>query len=260
MSSPFDLSSKVSLVTGAGSGLGRTFCEAMAENGSHVVCADVNEVSAKQTADLVKKTGIRTLAIKADVSSHQDVRAMFEQVKRKFGRLDILFNNAGISSKSLRLHEMPLSDWNRVINVDLTGVFLCMQEGVKLMLGQRKGSVINISSVLGMVGRAAKANYCAAKAGVIALTECAAADYGPDGIRVNAIAPGFFSGTKLGESAGLNAGETQKLWAAMAGRTALRRVGEPSEIKGLAVYLASDASSFVSGATFIIDGGLVSTI
>ena len=257
----FDLSGKVALITGAGSGLGRVFCEAMAEYGSDVVCADINETWAKETEDITAKNGVKTLVIKADVSKPEDVKAMFRKVDQEFGRLDILFNNAGIAGVVTKLHETPLEDWNRVVGINLTGVFLCMQEGIKLMLRQKSGSIINISSILGLVGVdpdiLAAGSYCATKHGVIGLTKQGAAEYGRDGIRVNAIAPGWHQGTRLGKSSGTIRTEeqVQQFQKELVSRTPMKRTGDPAELKGLAVYLASDASKFVNGATFVHDGG-----
>jgi len=249
----------VSLVTGAGSGLGRVFCEVLAEHGSHVVCSDINEAWAKETADIIAKVGVKTVVVRADVSKQEEVKAMFRKVEQEFGKLDILFNNAGIATRGAKLHEMPLEDWTKVIDIDLTGVFLCMQEGIKLMLRQKSGSIINISSTLGLVASdpaiLATSNYVAAKHGVIGLTKSAAVQYGPDNIRVNAIAPGFHGPTKLGDVEKKSEEQAQAYMAEVIALTPMKRVAKPEELKGLAVYLASDASSFVTGATFVEDGG-----
>jgi NAD(P)-dependent dehydrogenase (short-subunit alcohol dehydrogenase family) len=255
----FDLKGKVSLITGAGSGLGRVFCEAMAEHGSNVVCSDINGDWAQETNRIITKYGTKTLAVKTDVSKQNEVKALFREVKQKFGKLDVLFNNAGIATKGAKIHEMRLGDWNKVIAVNLTGTFLCMQEGLKLMLRQKGGSIINISSILGLVGIApdilAIQHYIASKHGIIGLTRAAAAQYGPDNIRVNAIAPGFIAGTRLGDVENRTEGETQTWMQKVIPQTPLKRFGRPEELKGLAVLLASDASSFISGAVYLVDGG-----
>jgi NAD(P)-dependent dehydrogenase (short-subunit alcohol dehydrogenase family) len=256
----FNLTGKVSLVTGAGSGLGRVFCEAMAEYGSDVVCSDINETWAKETAGIIAKYGVKTLVVKADVSKQDEIKALFGKVDQEFGRLDVLFNNAGITTKGVRLHERRLEDWDKVIAVNLTGTFLCMQEGIKLMLRQKSGSIINISSLLGLVATApdilATEHYTASKHGVIGLTKTAAVQYGPDNIRVNAIAPGFYGGTRLGNVEGRSEDEAQA-WAEKTIKKLipLGRFAEAKELKGLAVFLASDASSYVTGATYVTDGG-----
>lgn len=255
----FDLAGKVSLVTGAGSGLGRVFCEAMAEHGSDVVCSDINRVWAEETAGMIAKYGVKTVIVKADVAKQSEVKALFKKADREFGKLDVLINNAGIATKGARLHEMSLEDWNKVIAVNLTGTFLCMQEGIKLMLRQKSGSIINLSSVLGLVAAdpeiLAINHYTASKHGIIGLTKTAAAQYGPYNIRVNAIAPGFYAGTKLGDVEGRTKEEAQ-VWAEkVIPLTPMRRFADPKEIKGLAVFLASDASSFITGSTYVTDGG-----
>ena len=255
----FNLTGKVSLITGAGSGLGRIFCEAMAECGSDVVCADINMTWAEETAGIIAKYGVKTAAVKADVSQENEVKALFRKVQQEFGKLDILFNNAGLATKGVKLDEMPLADWNKVISVDLTGVFLCMQQGIKLMLQQRGGSIINISSILGTIGMnpdiLATSNYVAAKHGVIGLTKSAAVQYGQDNIRVNAIAPGFIENTRLSDVEERNKKQDQGSLDRVTELTPMRRFGKPEELKGLAALLASDASSFITGATFILDGG-----
>ena len=255
----FDLTGKVSLVTGAGSGLGRVFCEAMAENGSDVVCSDINKAWAEETAHMIAKYGVKTVVVKADVAKQSEVKALFKKADQEFGKLNVLINNAGIATKGARLHEMSLEDWNKVIAVNLTGTFLCMQEGIKLMLRQKSGSIINLSSVLGLVAAdpeiLAINHYTASKHGIIGLTKTAAAQYGPYNIRVNAIAPGFYAGTKLGDVEGRTKKEAE-VWAEkVIPLTPMRRFADPKEIKGLAVFLASDASSFITGSTYVTDGG-----
>lgn len=255
----FDLSGKVSLVTGAGSGIGRVFCEAMAEYGSDVVCADINETQAKETEAIIAKNGTKTLVVSGDVSNPEDVKAMFGKVDQEFGRLDILFNNAGIVTKNARVHETSLADWDKVIAINLTGVFLCMQEGIKLMLRQKKGVIVNIASIVGHVGVdpeiTAGSNYAAAKAGVVGLTKQGAVEYASEGIRVNAILPGWHGGTKLGAPKDRSEEQLQDFVKKITERTPMQRRGEAAELKGLAIYLASDASGFVTGTTFIHDGG-----
>jgi NAD(P)-dependent dehydrogenase (short-subunit alcohol dehydrogenase family) len=255
----FDLTGKVSLITGAGSGLGRVFCEAMAEHGSDVVCSDINEAWARETAGMIAKYGVKTLVVKADVSKQDEVKALFRKVGQEFGKLDVLFNNAGIATKGVKIHEMRLEDWNKVIGVNLTGTFLCMQEGIKLMLRQKSGSIINISSILGLVAAdpdiLAIPHYIASKHGIIGLTKAAAVQYGPDNIRVNAIAPGFYAGTKLGDVEERTKAEAQAWAQKVIPLTPMKRFGKPEELKGLAVFLASDASSFITGATYLTDGG-----
>jgi NAD(P)-dependent dehydrogenase (short-subunit alcohol dehydrogenase family) len=257
-----DLSGKVALVTGGGSGLGREFCDVLAEYGAVVVCADFYLERAEETCRIIEKYGHRTLAIKVDVSLYEQVKSIFQQLEDEFGRLDILVNNAGIAPPSVLIHETDVEDWRRVIDVDLNGVFYCMKEGLGIMARQKTGVVINIASVLG-VGAIepailAQCPYTAAKHGVIGLTKQAAAEYGQFGVRVNCIAPGFYKGTRLPESLKIKptaaqAAERAKL---ILSRTPLGRTAEVSELKGLLLYLASENSSFITGAVIVSDGGM----
>ena len=261
MSKPdiFDLSGKVSLITGGSSGIGRVFCEAMAESGSNVVLSyNTNEAGARETEAMVAKYGVKTLVVKADVSKPEEVKSLFEKVGQKFGKLDILFNNAGIDMRPPRIHEMPLELWDKMIAVDLTGTFMCMQEGIKLMLRQKKGSIINISSICGLGGTRKdildNPGYVATKHAVIGLTKQGAAEYASDGIRVNAIAPGFFP-SRIARDVVMSDEQVQYFVKTSSDMTLMGRWGKPDELKGIAIYLASDAASFVTGATFVIDGG-----
>lgn len=256
----FDLSGKVSVVTGAGSGLGRIFSETLAEHGSHVVCADINLNWAKETSDMLVDYDVKALAMEVDVSNPDSVGALFRRVDQEFGKLDVLFNNAGISAKGTRIHEMQLEQWNRVINVNLTGTLLCMQEGLKIMLRQKSGSIINISSILGLTAIdpniLSNPHYIASKHGIIGLTKAAAAQYGPDNIRVNAISPGFYKGTRLPDTDKRTPEQSKIAGEMILSQTPLRRVATPEELKGLSVMLASDkASGFITGAVFVSDGG-----
>jgi NAD(P)-dependent dehydrogenase (short-subunit alcohol dehydrogenase family) len=260
----FDLYGKVALITGGASGLGRVFCEALAEFGADVAIADINEPEARQTAGLIGNLGGRSLAVKADVSHPDEVQHMVDEAVAQLGTIDILVNNAGITAKGNRIGEMPLEDWDRVIAVDLRGVFLCTRAVLPVFLKQARGNIINIASVYGIrpffeIGQLKpNAPYAAAKAGVISLTKETALEYARDGIRVNCIAPGWHRGTRLGSAMQATGGEEvlKKYEEALDRTTPMGRCGEPSELKGLVVYLASDASSFVTGQVFISDGGI----
>ena len=190
----FSLDGKVALVTGGGRGLGRAFCEALAEAGANVVCTGRNENDIKETVELISRFGHEALAIRADVTVPEDIERMVKEAVLKFGKLDIAVNNAATMSKPCRFHEMPLEDWQKVITIDLTGFFLCMCEEIKVMLKQGRGSIINMASfggaLLGM-GRG-NAAYCGSKGAVAGLTRDLACEWGSKGIRVNAIAPSWF--------------------------------------------------------------------
>lgn len=257
-----DLSGKVALVTGGGSGLGREFCDVLAEYGADVVCPDFYLDRAKETCEIIQKYGHRTMALKVDVAQYPQVKAMFLEVRNKFGKLDILVNNAGIAPASALIHETNPEDWQRVIDVDLNGVFYCLKEGLGIMVQKKSGAVINIASNLGIAasepGILAQSPYVAAKHAVVGLTRQAAAEYGQFGIRVNCIAPGFHRGTRLPESLKVKADEKgdQERMQLILARTPLGRTAESKELKGLLLYLASENSSFTTGAVIVSDGGM----
>ena len=253
----FDLSGKVALVTGGGSGIGRAYCEAMAEFGADVACAGRTEHKLKKTVELIRPYGHRAIAIKADISKEDEIEKMIDRTIKELGKLDIVFCNAGIAIPFNRIHEVPVEDWDSLMAVNLRGVFLLMRAALRYMVKQKSGCIINTASIMGIrAGGEGKsltnlAAYSTAKAGVIALTRNAAVEYGRDGIRVNAIAPGY-------HRTALTPPEKRKEVEALHIRNIpLGRVGKPGELKGLAVWLASDASSFVTGQTFVQDGGMI---
>lgn len=258
----YDLTGKVAMVTGGGSGLGREFCDVLAEFGADVVCPDLHKNRAEETCEIIKQYGHRALAMEVDVSNYDQVYTMFQQVVASFGKLDILVNNAGVAPPSVLIDQIDLKDWHRVIDIDLNGVFYCLREGLRIMRKQERGIVINIASTLGVSAHEpailAQAPYVAAKHAVVGLTKQAAAEYGQYGIRVNCIAPGFHHGTRLPESMGIkpNEDETRARKLLINSRIPLGRTAEPKELKGLLLYLASENSSFMTGATVVYDGGL----
>jgi NAD(P)-dependent dehydrogenase (short-subunit alcohol dehydrogenase family) len=249
----FDLSGKVALITGGGSGFGRAFCEGMAEFGADVACCDIIEARAQETVDLVKKFGHRAIAIKADVSKLDEIEVMVDQTIKKLGSLNIVFANAGVSEKTrgIRIHEKPVEDWDYTMGVNLRGVFFLMRSVFPHMMRQKAGSFITTASIGGLwpVLIPAAAVYATSKAGVIMLTKAAARQYAEDGIRVNAICPGYHRTGMFPPEVSKNLEEYH------ISRIPLKRAGLPEEIKGLAIWLASDASRFVTGQIFIQDGG-----
>jgi NAD(P)-dependent dehydrogenase (short-subunit alcohol dehydrogenase family) len=255
----FDLSGKIALITGGGSGIGRAYCEAMAEFGADVACNDIAEKKAQETVRLISKFGHRAIAIKADASKQDEIERMVNRTIEEFGKLDIVFCNAGLIIPPHRIHEVPIEDWDRLMALNLRGVFLLMQAALRVMVKQKSGCIINTASVAGLhAGGEGKsltnvATYAAAKAGVILLTRHAAVEYGKDGIRVNAIAPGYH---RTGLESTVPPEVRKEHEDIMVRNTPLRRVGMPEDLKGLAVWLASDASSFVTGQTIVQDGGL----
>jgi gluconate 5-dehydrogenase len=257
----FNIKGSVAIVTGAATGLGRLFARTLAAAGAKVVCADVDVNLLEKTVSDIKSAGQDALALKADVSLPEDVRKMVHKTVSEYGSLDVAINNAGIITAPCRFHEIKYEDWNRLMAIDLTGVFLCMQQELRAMMDGRKGVIVNIASVAGLRGvspeHKPRANYVAAKHGVIGLTKQAALEYATHNIRVNAIAPGWFSGTDLNRERLQN--KTESEMALEKKRNAfvpMERKGTLDELKGLILYLTSDASSYVSGQVFAIDGGV----
>lgn len=249
----FALNGRVAVVTGAAGGLGLALCEAMAEAGADVVCADLDTDRVAETAARVRALGRRALPLRCDVTNQKDVRAMVAETLSFAGRLDILFNNAGISHRPTALHKMKSAEWNRVLAVDLNGVYYCSREALKSMVKQGAGKIINIASIWGLVGSSSVKPlpaYNAAKGAVINLTREMGLEYAPHGINVNAICPGFFA-TGLGNGAFTNPDFVK----AVSAMTAVGRVGQPRELKGAAIFLASAASDYVCGQLLVVDGG-----
>jgi NAD(P)-dependent dehydrogenase (short-subunit alcohol dehydrogenase family) len=249
----------VALVTGAGSGLGRAICEAMAKHGADVCCIGRTMQTLKDTVELISRFGHRALAIRADISRPEEVEGMVKKAVAEFGTIDILFNNAGISRPATKVGETPIEDWDVVIDINLRGTFLCMRAVLPLMVKQKRGSIINISSI-GAFGGAepevAPAAYGASKAGVIALTKFAAVEYAKDGIRINSIAPGMHRTNLANNSDPGRATKREELLNKLVSTNIpMGRIAQPDELEGLAVFLASDASSFVTGQVFVQDGG-----
>jgi 3-oxoacyl-[acyl-carrier protein] reductase len=242
------LQGKVAIVTGASRGIGRAIALALAAEGASVA---VNYANSSAAADAVvadiQAMGADAIALQADVSQPDQVTGFVAAVMEKWGRVDVLVNNAGITRDTLLLR-MDLAQWQAVIDLNLTGVFLCTKAISKIMLKQRAGRIINIASVSGQVGLPGQTNYSAAKAGVIGFTKAVAKELATRSITVNAIAPGFIS-TDM--TAGLEAEEILKA-------IPLGRYGEPEEIAGMAKFLAADpAAAYITGQTFNVDGGMV---
>ncbi|MEW6663758.1 MAG: SDR family oxidoreductase [Thermodesulfobacteriota bacterium] len=252
----------MALVTGAALGLGRSFALTLAEAGADVVIADIDKDHLDETEAILRGTGQRVFKVIADVSNPVDVARMVDESVSNLEHLDIAVNNAGMITRPARLHEMSAEDWNKVISVNLTGVFLCMQREIDAMLKQGNGgTVINLSSVLGLVGLdphlMPRVNYIASKHGVIGLTRQGALEYAGHGIRVNAIAPSWFSGTSLSRDRNKvqTKEEQDQREMQIISLTPMRRRGQIDELQGLLLFLASDASTYTTGQVFVCDGG-----
>lgn len=256
----FDLTGKVALVTGAGRGIGRAFAEGLAEAGADVVCTGRNIDHLQDIAKTVESLGRKSLAVPADIGSEADVRQLFSEIEAVFGRLDILVNNAAAPPEPALAHELSLEAWQKVIDIDLTGTFLCAREALKIMVGQKSGKIINVSSTQGLVATSyplpPAPDYCAAKGAVIQLTRELAIEYAPYGINVNCIAPGLYL-TDMAEEVFTQTPEFQDWKNSQYFRYKLRGPGKPEDLKGTVVYLASRASDFVSGHTLVADQGYI---
>ena len=251
----FDLSGRVAIVTGAGSGLGVVFAEALAEAGAQVVCAGRHLPAVETTATRLRDQGHDARAVEADVTDPAAVARLVYQTVAVLGRLDILVNNAGVAAVGPP-EDIELSDWQRVIDVNLTGVFLCAKIAAQAMIkAGNGGSIINIASILGAGASepAPATAYAASKGGVVNLTRDLAVHWAPYGIRVNAIGPGYFPSNMTAGSL-----ETPEIRSEIERRTPLKRVGRLEELKGPVVFLASDAASYVTGEILYVDGGWTS--
>jgi NAD(P)-dependent dehydrogenase (short-subunit alcohol dehydrogenase family) len=249
----FSLNGRCSIITGGAMGLGKAMALALAEAGSRIVIADFNFEAAEETAEEIRsKANVDVLVVRTDVTNPDDTDQLAKQALKKFGSIDVLINNAGIV-KHEKAEDMSFKDWNDVMNVNLNGVFIMSQSIGRVMIGQKKGSIINISSMSGLIVNTPQNQiaYNVSKAGVIMLTKSLAAEWAPHNIRVNTIAPGYMK-TDLTRPFFENGGEMVQRWMDL---SPMGRPGTPDELGGIALYLASDASSFATGGVFVIDGG-----
>lgn len=236
------LQDKVSLVTGGGSGIGEAIAHTFAREAASVVVVDVVEESAARVA---AEIGDAARAEVADVSDPDSVRDLIDRVVGDHGRLDVAVNNAGIGGPSARIGDYPIEGWRKVLSINLDGVFYGMRYQIPAMLRGRGGSIVNMASILGSVGFAQAGAYVSAKHGVVGLTRTAALEYSKDGIRVNAVGPGFIQTPLI----------TDEVGAAVVPLHPIGRLGQPEEVAALVTFLASDQASFVSGSYHTVDGG-----
>lgn len=246
------LKNKVAIVTGGGSGIGRTIAMRFARESADIIVADVKEELAEKTAKEAKKMGISSLALKADVSVSSDVAQMVKTAVDKFGRIDIIVNSAGIIIRKY-IFDYTEEDWDRTMNVNLKGVFLCCKEVVPVMLKQGKGKIVNIASTFGQIGTR-RGVYGSSKAGVINLTTSMALELAPYNINVNAISPGI---VETPMSAAVR--PSPEMLKKVLGCIPYGRLGQPEDIASAALFLASDDSDYMVGSVVIVDGGMHTT-
>ena len=245
----YDFSEKVAIVTGGASGIGKAVVEKLAEGGAKVVVADFDEVGGKATVDKINADGGTASFFKVDVANVEEVEAMVRFAVDTYGGLHIAVNNAGIGGASAPTGEYGIKDWNRVIDINLNGVFYGLRYQIPAMLESGGGSIVNIASILGSVGFASAPAYVAAKHGVVGLTKNAAIEYATQGIRVNSVGPGFIKTPLLDKNL------DEETLEVIAGMHPVQRLGTPEEVANLIVFLASDDAAFLTGAYYLVDGG-----
>ena len=245
-----ELDGKVAIVTGAGSGIGQATALAMGREGARVVAADVTEAGGRETVRLIVEAGGAATFVRADVARPEECAALAGRAEEVYGRLDLACNNAGVGGNSAPTADYAIDDWQRVIGINLSGVFYCMKYQIPRMVAAGGGAIVNIASILGQVAFANAPAYVAAKHGVVGLTKNAALEYAPAKVRVNAIGPGFIRTPLL---AGLQADPAVE--QALIALHPLGRLGEPEEVAELVVWLCSARASFVTGAYYAVDGG-----
>lgn len=244
------LEGKIALVTGASRGIGRAVALELARQGANVVVNYAgSEAKANEVVEMIRSLGREAIAVQADVARAEEVERLVKTALDQFGRLDILVNNAGITRDNL-LMRMKEEEWDAVINTNLKGVFLCTKAVTRPMMKQRGGRIINIASVVGVIGNPGQANYVAAKAGVIGLTKTAARELASRNITVNAVAPGFIT-TDMTEAL------SEELKGEILKQIPLARFGEPDDVARVVAFLASDAAGYMTGQTLHVDGGMV---
>jgi len=242
------LKDKNSFITGAAQGIGRSIAYAMAKEGANIAVADTNIDKAVSTAQEIKASGVKSLAIKLDVSRQDEVENAFKTFIEEFGSLDFLVNNAGVTRDALVLR-MKGEDWDTVLDINLKGTFLCSKEAIRLMAKQRSGKIINISSVVAFIGNPGQMNYSASKAGVVGLTKTIAKEYASRGVRVNAVAPGFIQ-TAMTEAI------PEKIREEMKASIPLGHFGTPEDVAGAVIFLASKEADYITGQVFHVNGGM----
>jgi 3-oxoacyl-[acyl-carrier protein] reductase len=243
------LKDKVSIITGGASGIGKEIAKKLAGAGSNIVICDLDEKALQSTKEQIKSLGVEALTLKIDVCNFRQVEELIAKILDKFKKIDILINNAGITKDGLLLR-MTEEDWDKVLEVNLKGAFNCSKQVVRPMLKQRQGVIVNISSIIGIMGNAGQANYSASKAGLIGLTKSLAKELGLKGIRVNAVAPGYIQ-TKMTEKL------PDDIKKKMLEMIPLNSFGKPEDVADLVLFLSSDRAKYITGQVIQIDGGML---
>jgi 3-oxoacyl-[acyl-carrier protein] reductase len=243
------LKDKVAIITGGARGIGKEIALEFAREGANVAIADINSETLAQAEKEVSSLGVGILTLSVDVTNSTQVEEMVNKTLDKFKKIDILINNAGITADTL-LIRMKEEDWDRVLAVNLKGTFNCIKAVAKVMIKQRSGRILSISSIIGLIGNVGQANYAASKAGIIGLSKSAARELAPRGINVNAIAPGFIQ-TEM------TAVLSEEVKSKMLEAIPLKKFGQPSDVARLAAFLASDAAGYITGQVICIDGGMI---
>lgn len=245
-----DFDGKVALVTGAGSGIGRAVARQYAQGGCRVVVSDVNETAGRETVDLISAEAADARFVRADVSRAEECEALVGQTLEAFGGLDIACNNAGIGGEQNLTAEHSLDAWNRVTEINLSGVFYCMKYQIPAMVSGGGGAIVNLNSILGQVGFPTAPAYVSAKHGVVGLTRTSAIEYATEGVRINAVGPGFIRTPMIADLE--SDPDTLRTLVSM---HPMGRLGEPEEVAEVVGFLSSDRASFVTGAYYAVDGG-----
>lgn len=240
-----DFTDKTVLVTGSARGIGREIAEAFLKQGANIVICDLNQDAVDATS---KELGEKTIGVAANVTKVDDVEALFEAATSKFGRVDVVVNNAGITRDTLMIR-MDEKDWDAVLDTNLKGAFLVTKSAAKIMMKQKSGRIVNISSVVGLIGNAGQANYSASKAGLIGLTKSAAKELAARGVTVNAVAPGYIATDMTKDLP-----QTAKDY--FMNNIPLKREGRPSDVASAVLFLASDEAAYLTGQVLAVDGGL----